>query len=149
MSFAKISIIGNLGADPELKYTSEGKPRLEMRVATNERRRNAGGEWEDKTTWYRVKLFGERSVKLAEWLRKGRKIYAEGRLEVDLYDSREGEKRVSLDVIASEIVVVDRNPDAEPGASRAPRAASASASAAPAGDETRQAAPSDLDDLPF
>ena len=147
MSFAKISIIGNLGADPELKYTSEGKPRLEMRVATNERRRTATGEWEDKTTWYRVKLFGERAVKLAEWLRKGRKIYAEGRLEVDLYDSREGEKRVSLDVIASEVVIVDRNPDAEPGAPRAPRASTSSPAAA--GDETRQAPPSDLDDLPF
>jgi len=73
MSFAKISIIGNLGADPELKYTADGKPRLEMRVATNERRKAAGGDWEDKTTWYRVIMFGERSVKLAEWLRKGRK----------------------------------------------------------------------------
>ncbi|MEY4388635.1 MAG: hypothetical protein RLZZ432_354 [Chloroflexota bacterium] len=147
MSFAKISIIGNLGADPELKYTSEGKPRLEMRVATNERRRSASGEWEDKTTWYRVKLFGERSVKLAEWLRKGRKIYAEGRLEVELYDTREGEKRVALDIIASDVVVVDRNPDAEPGAPRAPRPAAAPATAG--GDESRQAAPSDLDDLPF
>lgn len=90
MSFAKISIIGNLGADPELKYTADGKPRLEMRVATNERRKAAGGDWEDKTTWYRVIMFGERSVKLAEWLRKGRKVYAEGRLQVDLYDSKEG-----------------------------------------------------------
>lgn len=112
MSFAKISIIGNLGADPELKYTTDGKPRLEMRVATNERRKSASGEWEDKTTWYRVIMFGERSVKLAEWLRKGRKVYAEGRLQVDLYDSKDGEKRVALDILASEVVVVDRNPDA-------------------------------------
>jgi len=147
VSFAKISIIGNLGADPELKYTADGKPRLEMRVATNERRKAAGGDWEDKTTWYRVIMFGERSVKLAEWLRKGRKVHAEGRLQVDLYDSKEGEKRVALDIIASDVVVVDRNPDAEPGALRAPRPAAAPATAG--GDESRQAASSDLDDLPF
>ena len=148
MSFAKISIIGNLGVDPELKYTSEGKPRLEMRVATSARRKAASGEWEEQTTWWRVILFGERGVKLAEWLRKGRKVYAEGRLEVGMYDSREGEKRVSLDVIASELVVVDRNPD---GGS-APRTARP-ATGAPAGASNEeggsQAAPSDLDDLPF
>ena len=65
MSFAKVSIIGNLGVDPELKYTSEGKPRLEMRVATSARRKSASGEWEEQTTWWRVILFGERGVKLA------------------------------------------------------------------------------------
>ena len=146
MSFAKISIIGNLGADPELKYTADGKPRLEMRVATNERRKAAGGDWEDKTTWYRVIMFGERSVKLAEWLRKGRKVYAEGRLQVDLYDSKEGEKRVALDILASEVVIVDRNPDADPNAPRAPRSAEPSQSAP---EESNQSAPSDLDDLPF
>ena len=138
MSFAKISIIGNLGADPELKYTADGKPRLEMRVATNERR---------KTTWYRVIMFGERSVKLAEWLRKGRKVYAEGRLQVDLYDSKEGEKRVALDILASEVVIVDRNPDADPGAPRPARAAAPSADARP--EQGTASAPSDLDDLPF
>jgi len=146
MSFAKISIIGNLGADPELKYTADGKPRLEMRVATNERRKAAGGDWEDKTTWYRVIMFGERSVKLAEWLRKGRKVYAEGRLQVDMYDSKEGEKRVALDILASEVVIVDRNPDADPSAPRAPRS-SAPGQGAP--EESNQSAPSDLDDLPF
>ena len=146
MSFAKISIIGNLGADPELKYTADGKPRLEMRVATNERRKAAGGDWEDKTTWYRVIMFGERSVKLAEWLRKGRKVYAEGRLQVDLYDSKEGEKRVALDILASEVVIVDRNPDADPSAPRAPRSAAPSQGAP---EESNQSAPSDLDDLPF
>jgi single-strand DNA-binding protein len=128
MSFAKISIIGNLGADPELKYTADGKPRLEMRVATNERRKAAGGDWEDKTTWYRVIMFGERSVKLAE------------------YDSKEGEKRVALDILASEVVIVDRNPDADPNAPRAPRS-SAPSQGAP--EEGSQSAPSDLDDLPF
>jgi single-strand DNA-binding protein len=117
-----------------------------MRVATNERRKAAGGDWEDKTTWYRVIMFGERSVKLAEWLRKGRKVYAEGRLQVDLYDSKEGEKRVALDILASEVVIVDRNPDADPNAPRAPRS-SAPSQGAP--EESSQSAPSDLDDLPF
>jgi len=147
VSFAKISIIGNLGADPELKYTTDGKPRLEMRVATNERRKSASGEWEDKTTWYRVIMFGERSVKLAEWLRKGRKVYAEGRLQVDLYDSKDGEKRVALDILASEVVVVDRNPDADPNAPRPTRAATSSA--AVGSDQVPASTPSDLDDLPF
>ena len=148
MSFAKVSIIGNLGVDPELKYTSEGKPRLEMRVATSARRKSASGEWEEQTTWWRVILFGERGVKLAEWLRKGRKVYAEGRLEVGMYDSREGEKRISLDVIASELVVVDRNPDGG-GAPRAPRPATQTPAGATSDEGGSQAAPSDLDDLPF
>jgi len=144
MTFAKITLIGNLGADPELAFDSQNRPRLSMSVAVSERARTAGGE--DKTTWYRVIMFGERSVKLAEWLRKGRKVYAEGRLQVDLYDSKEGEKRVALDILASEVVIVDRNPDADPNAPRAPRSAAPSQGAP---EESNQSAPSDLDDLPF
>ena len=89
---------------------------------------------------------GVKWTAVVEWLRKGRKVYAEGRLQVDLYDSKEGEKRVALDILASEVVIVDRNPDADPNAPRAPRS-SAPSQGTP--EESSQSAPSDLDDLPF
>ena len=154
MSFAKISIIGNLGAAPELKSTAEGKPRLEMRVATNERRKAAGGDWEDKTTWYRVTVFGRagaedgksRPEKLAEFLRKGHEVFVTGRLEARTYDAKDGTTQIGLSVVADEFEVLKYRPrDAEGGAPARVQVPRPSASA----DGGSQVAPNDLDDLPF
>lgn len=152
MTFAKITLIGNLGADPELAFDSQNRPRLSMRVAVSERARTAGGE--DKTTWYRVTIFGRAALmpkvsseKLAEFLRKGHEVFVTGRLEARTFEAKDGTTQVSLDIVADEFELLKYRPrEAEGGAPAREQAPRPTATAADGGS---QAAPSDLDDLPF
>jgi len=152
MTYARITLIGNLGADPELAFDAQNRPRLSMRVAVTERPRTANAE--EKTTWYRVTVFGRagaedgksRPEKLAEFLRKGHEVFVTGRLEARTYDGKDGTTQIGLSVVADEFVLLKYRPrDAEGGAparEQAPRPAAST-------DGGSQAAPNDLDDLPF
>jgi small subunit ribosomal protein S18 len=80
MTLNKMMIIGNLGADPELRYTPSGKAVTNLRVAVNDRSRGADGEWVEETMWIRVEVWEQAAERLAEQLRKGNKVYAEGQL---------------------------------------------------------------------
>ena len=80
MTLNKMMIIGNLGADPELRYTPGGKAVTELRVAVNDNRKGPDGEWIEETLWFRVSVWEQQAERMAEQLRKGNKIYAEGQL---------------------------------------------------------------------
>ena len=80
MTLNKMMIIGNLGADPELRYTPSGKAVANLRVAVNDRSRGPDGEWVEETMWIGVEVWEQQAERLAEQLRKGNKIYAEGEL---------------------------------------------------------------------
>jgi len=86
----KAAIIGNLGGDPEMRYAADGRPTLRMNVASNYRARTPEGEWQDRTEWVRVVVFGQRAETLGQHLRKGMRIYAEGRLEARPWTDRTG-----------------------------------------------------------
>jgi single-strand DNA-binding protein len=103
MSFNKITIVGYLGRDPELRYTPQGTALCKMSIATTERRKNAAGETEEHTTWFRVTAWGRQAELANEYLAKGRQVYIEGRLRLEEYTDREGQKRFSAEVSASEI----------------------------------------------
>jgi single-strand DNA-binding protein len=103
MSFNKITIVGYLGRDPELRYTPQGTALCKMSIATTERRKNATGETEEHTTWFRVTAWGRQAELANEYLAKGRQVYIEGRLRLEEYTDREGQKRFSAEVSASEI----------------------------------------------
>ena len=149
MAFCKISIIGNLGRDPEMRYTPNGKAVTQFTVAVNQSTKNQQtGEWIEETDWFRVSVFGDRAERTAEQLRKGNRVFVEGRFRTREYDARDGQHRVSLEITADSVVSLDRPGDAE----------SAPAGGSSAGGEavrpTRQApaprpADDDLDDLPF
>ena len=152
MTYARITLIGNLGADPELAFDAQNRPRLSMRVAVTERPRSANAE--EKTTWYRVTVFGRagaedgksRPEKLAEFLRKGHEVFVTGRLEARTYDAKDGTTQIGLSVVADEFEVLKYRPrDAEGGAPARVQVPRPSASA----DGSSQVAPNDLDDLPF
>ena len=152
MTYARITLIGNLGADPELAYDSQNRPRISMRVAVTERPRSAGAE--EKTTWYRVTVFGRagavqgqsRPEKLAEFVRKGHEVFVTGRLEARTYEAKDGTTQIGLGVVADEFVVLKYRPREVDGSSAPSDRVSRSA---PSPEEGTQSAPSDLDDLPF
>src|SRR5215475_7550072 len=103
MSFNKITIVGYLGRDPELRYTPQGTALCKMSIATTERRKNVAGETEENTSWFRVTAWGRQAELANEYLAKGRLVYIEGRLRLEDYTDREGQKRYSAEVSATEI----------------------------------------------
>ena len=103
MSFNKITIVGYLGRDPELRYTPQGTALCKMSIATTEKRKNVAGEMEEHTTWFRVTLWGRQAELGNEYLAKGRQVYVEGRLRLEEYTDREGQKRISAEVSATDI----------------------------------------------
>lgn len=108
MSFAKVTIVGRLGNDPETKYTQNGTLILSFSMAADGRRRGGGsGENQSNTTWFRVSAFAEQADRLATmvergYIAKGRMLYVEGQLEARPYTGNDGKERTSLDVTLSD-----------------------------------------------
>ena len=117
MTLNKMMIIGNLGADPELRYTPGGKAVTDLRVAVNDNRKGPDGEWIEETLWFRVSVWEQQAERLAEQLRKGNKIYAEGQLRAREYEARDGQKRTSLELAFARVVNLERRPRDEDGGS--------------------------------
>ena len=103
MSFNKIILVGNLGRDPELRYTPQGTPVCSFTLATNERRKDKAGETQDVTTWFRVTLWGRQAETASQYLTKGRPVYVEGRLRVEEWTDRDGKARHTLEVHATDM----------------------------------------------
>ncbi|HYP53147.1 MAG TPA: single-stranded DNA-binding protein [Pyrinomonadaceae bacterium] len=103
MSFNKITLVGNLGRDPELRYTPQGTPVCSFTMATNERRKDKSGEQQDMTTWFRVTLWGRQAEAASQYLTKGRPVYIEGRLRVEEWTDRDGKQRHTLEVHATDM----------------------------------------------
>jgi single-strand DNA-binding protein len=100
----KVIIVGNLGADPEVRYTGGGTPVCSLSVATSEQWTDKqSGERQERTEWHRVKLFGKLAEIAGEYLKKGRQVYIEGSLRTDKYTDKSGVERYSTDIIASDM----------------------------------------------
>jgi single-strand DNA-binding protein len=153
MSLNKMMIIGNLGADPELRYTPSGKAVTNLRVAVNNNRRGPDGEWVEETLWLRVEVWEQAAERLAEQLRKGNKIYAEGELRAREYDANDGQRRTSLELRFARVVNLERRPREEGGpGSKGGSYGDAPPQVRPRGAEQRSSAPGaemDVDDIPF
>lgn len=156
MAFCKLMIIGNLGRDPEMRYTPTGKPVTQFTVAVNQSTRNQQtGEWTEETDWFRVSVFGDRAERAAEQLRKGNRVFVEGRFRTREFEGQDGQKRTSLDLTADNVISLEKRPRDDEGAfAGAPGVASGAASGAPsAGGSGGGGRPpsddTDIDDLPF
>ena len=125
MSFNKITILGNLGRDPELRYTPQGTAVCDFFVATTEKRRDSSGEQQDLTTWFRVTFWGKQAEVASQYLAKGRQVYVEGRLSQKEWTDRDGNKRMSLEVNGSELQFVGSKGDDQRANEPSGRAASA------------------------
>jgi single-strand DNA-binding protein len=144
MSFNKIILVGNLGRDPELRYTPDGTPVCSFSLATNEKRRDrATGENNDVTTWFRVTLWRRQAEVASQYLTRGKPVYIEGRLRVEEYTDRDGKTRHSLEVTATDMQFIGTARGGDEGGGPQTRAAAAPQHAGPE--------PTDLtdDDVPF
>jgi single-strand DNA-binding protein len=147
MSLNKAMIIGNLGRDPEMRYTQGGQAVTQFTVAVNRNYKDASGEWKEETEWFRVVAWGPLAERTAENLRKGRKVYVEGRLQTRSWDDKDGQKRYTTELVANDVKPLDARPREDGGGepSGAPVARASAGPSAP-GDDFGS---SDLDELPF
>jgi single-strand DNA-binding protein len=146
MSFNKIIIVGNLGRDPELRYTPQGNAVCNFSVATNEKKRDKAGELQDITTWFRITLWGKQAENASKYLTKGSPVYVEGRLRVEEWTDREGGQRYTLEVQATDMQFIGGGARADESFddSRSDTAFETGASSG----QSFQTPPSD-DDIPF
>ena len=121
MSFNKITLVGNLGRDPELRYTPQGTPVCSFTLATNEKRKDRAGENQDVTTWFRVTLWGRQAETASQYLTKGRPIYIEGRLRVEEWTDKDGRQRYTLEVHATDMQFIGGRGDEGAGGSSGAR----------------------------
>jgi single-strand DNA-binding protein len=157
-NMCKVQIIGNVGRDPEQRYSQSGTMSVSFSVAVNDRKRNQDGSFQEQTEWFRVTTFGRLAEICQQYVVKGRTVYVDGRLRLDRWTGQDGQPRTTLDVTANDVVLMDPRPrgdeydggtDAEArrpdGEARRPAAAPSRGGQAPG----PAPEPSDLEDLPF
>jgi single-strand DNA-binding protein len=159
MSLSKCMVIGNLGRDPEMRYTPSGQAVTQFTVAVNRNYKDAQGERQEETEWFRIVAWGQQAEFAAEYLRKGNKVYVEGRLQTRQWEGQDGQKRYTTELVANTIQNLERRPrdDAgDPGAgfeqarSRPARPQAEGQPVQGQGEgQQRQAEPEMYDDLPF
>jgi single-strand DNA-binding protein len=99
----KVILVGNLGADPDMRYTPSGQGVCELRVATSESWNDKNGQRQERTEWHRVVVWGKRAEICSKYLAKGRQVYVEGRIQTRSYDDKDGNKRYITEVIAQDV----------------------------------------------
>ena len=103
----RVNLIGNLGKDPEVKYTPQGTPVAKLTIATNERFKDKSGEWQDRTEWHNVVLWQRLAEIAGEYLKKGGKVYIEGRLQTHSWDDKNtGQKKYMTEVVGSDLILL-------------------------------------------
>jgi len=98
-SVNKVILIGNLGRDPETRYTTGGDAIANLNIATTEQWKDKSGEKQEKTEWHRVVLFGRQAEIAGEYLKKGRSVYIEGRLQTRKYTDKDGVEKYSTEIV--------------------------------------------------
>lgn len=121
----KVILVGNLGNDPEVRYSQSGSALTTISVATSESWKDKDGNMQERTEWHRVKFFGRLAEIAGEYLKKGRQVYIEGRLRTEKYTDKAGVEKYSTDIIADEMQMLGGNPGmgGEGGGERAERPA--------------------------
>jgi single-strand DNA-binding protein len=104
----KVMIIGNLGADPEMRYTADGTALTNFRVAASRTYSSPDGERKEETEWFSVVTWRKLAEQCSQFLQKGRKVYVEGRLQTRSWDTPEGERKYRTEVIADRVMFLDR-----------------------------------------
>jgi len=126
-SVNKVILVGNLGKDPEVKYTPSGVPVAKFSLATNERYKDKGGEWQERTEWHNIVAWQRLAEIVGEYVKKGSKIYIEGRLQTSSWeDKQSGEKKYRTEIIVNDLVLLSGRGEGGDHDSRALRSAAAS-----------------------
>lgn len=131
----KVILLGNLGADPEIRYTPSGMAVANFRIATSETRANKEGQKETKTEWHRIVTFGKLAEICGEYLSKGKQVYIEGKIQTRSWEDKDGNKRYTTEILANTMQMLGGPKEA----------------GVPSGGEvsTDEIPPSDIEDVPF
>jgi single-strand DNA-binding protein len=122
-SLNKVMLIGNLGKDPELRYTTSGTAVATFSLATNEAWRDADGNTQERTEWHNIVAWKKLAEICGEWLKKGKKVYIEGRIQTRSYeDKNTGAKKYITEIVASDMLMLDGKPAGGQEAGSAPSA---------------------------
>ena len=132
--FNRVTILGNLGRDPEVRYSQGGMAICKLSVAVTEKVKD-GDAWKDATEWFRVTVFGKQAENAAQYLQKGRSVLVEGRLKTEKYKDKDGVEKTSVELVANSVVFVGGGGDDKGGGGKSKPAA--------------PSAPVDDSDLPF
>lgn len=152
-SVNKVILIGNLGKDPEVKFTPSGMAVAKFSLATNERYKDKNGEWQDKTEWHNLVAFQRTAEIAGEYLKKGRSVYIEGRLQHRSWDDKEtGQKKYMTEIIVNDLVLLGGGRgegDEAGGGPRRARGASAGGGQKAPDDDFAQNTTITDEDIPF
>lgn len=111
MGVNKVILLGRLGKDPELRYTSSQLPVVSFSLATGERRKDQSGNWVDHTEWHNITAFNKTAELCSNYLKKGREVYIEGRIQTRKWQDKEGKDRYTTEIIASSVQFIGSRSD--------------------------------------
>lgn len=115
-SVNKVILIGNLGKDPEVKYTPTGTPVAKFSLATNESYKDKAGQWQERTEWHNIVAWQRLAEIVGEYVKKGSKLYIEGRIQTSSWDDKQtGEKKYKTEIIANELVLLSGRGEPDSG----------------------------------
>jgi single-strand DNA-binding protein len=146
MTLNKILVIGNVGTDPEMRYTPNGNPVTSFRLATNRRYTTSEGEQREETEWFTITAWNRLAERCNQYVTKGMKIYAEGRLKSDSWTGNDGQMRFRNEIVANEVRFLDR---ATPEDTSGNEVAQAQTDVAQAQTDVAQAQTSEGEELPW
>ncbi|MFA5801267.1 MAG: single-stranded DNA-binding protein [Thermoleophilia bacterium] len=135
----KVILVGNLGADPEVRNTNSGSQVASLRVATTDRRK-VGSEWQDHTEWHKVTCFGKTAENAGKYLKKGRQVYIEGRLQTSKWKDKDGNDRYTTEIVAEIVRFLGSNANREERGEYQPQSS---------GNDGAYVPPADDDPVPF
>lgn len=104
----KVILVGNLGRDPETKYTPQGTAIVTFSLATSENRKDKEGNWKEHTEWHRIVVFGKLAENCGQYLKKGRQVYVEGSIASRNYKDKEGQEKTIYEIRASQIIFLSK-----------------------------------------
>jgi len=102
-SLNKVMLIGNLGADPEMRYMPSGDAIANLRIATSEKFKDKNGDKQERTEWHRISLFGKLGEIAGQYLKKGSSVYIEGRIQTRKWQDKEGQERYTTEIVATDM----------------------------------------------
>jgi single-strand DNA-binding protein len=139
-SLNKVMLIGNLGKDPEVRYTAGGSAVASFSLATSEKFKNKAGEWEERTEWHNITLWGRQAEVAGEYLSKGKTVYIEGRLQTRKWQDRDGNTRYTTEIVGDTMKMLSPRGDGGRGGD---------SSFEPSGGGNYEEPPFQDDDIPF
>ena len=143
-SVNKVILVGNVGRDPELRYTQSGQPVASFSIATNERFKDRDGNWKDRTEWHRIVAWARLAEICGEYLKKGSPVYVEGRIQTRDWEDKEGNKRQTTEIVALSMQMLGRR-----GEAGGPTMSDDNQARAAGGDDPLTQSPGADDEIPF